>query len=352
MEKKIDLDQYMTEENCRRLEQNQIKPYLENLNSKLMQLSEVLTREMDEFVSQYISVVKDTIECLKLKHELSGPDKVDFSLTIDPTYSGFPTVKDFYLLEKDKEQAKATLKILPGKKRIIDSLRDAVLKGKPATEAQIQLKRRRYYAKLKRTNLLKPYHLNEPKLVKVDKQKRKRYYTLEWSCIETGSNMPVFYRMYFTQNMSSSPLENTNAGLETYPMMTRYGMMNLRTIAQKIDIDNADIHPRLINKYIIGPYHNSVTKNCQELDDILEDEKESVLKFTVEAVASQYTRTNKTVWQKILGRVSEKEVFGPIDDSDRRMIAPFKIKQKLGDKDEHGKKCKIYAVTQDGGIIG
>ena len=122
MEEQRELKLDLGEENLRRLTPEQIIPYFTKLSSRLSQLSEIATREQDEFVTDYINVVKNTLDCLFLKHQLGGEDKVDFSLTIDPSDSGFPTPKDFYLLEKDKEKAKQILGILPSRENIIEEV--------------------------------------------------------------------------------------------------------------------------------------------------------------------------------------------------------------------------------------
>jgi len=352
MGKKIDLKRFGTkEENIRKLEPEQVKPYLDGLNKRLTELSKILVREDDEFVCHYIAIVQETMNCLALKHELAGPDQMDFSLTIDPTESGFPTVKDFYLLEKDKENAESALANLPPKDEITDMIRNNVLRSRSPEHGQILLKRHNYYSKLLETNLLKEYHLNEPKFI--EEKNRKRSFTLEWCNIERGYNVPIFYRMYLYQDASYYPLDKEPSDkLKTIIYQSHYGMMDLRTLVSIIDKELDEIHPKLIYKYVIGPYHNSVTWNTEELDKILgSSDEQSILKFRKEAVASTMVRKFGGRIRKWLGKQIEKEIYGPLDDSDKRMIVPFRVKQKLGDKDEYEKPCKVYGVTKEGDII-
>jgi hypothetical protein len=191
---KIDLSRYSSgEENLKRLEPDEIRPYLGGLNRRLTELSTILAGEGHDFVSRYIAIVQETVHCLQLKHELEGEDRLDFSLTIDPSDSGFPTVRDFYFLEKDRVKAEPALSALPPREEIIETIRDQVLRGRPPTNGQVLLKRHNYYTKVKETNLLREYYLDNPKYA--GQEGRKRFYILEWSCIERGSNVPVFYRM-------------------------------------------------------------------------------------------------------------------------------------------------------------
>ena len=75
------------------------------------------------------------------------------------------------------------------------------------------------------------------------------------------------------------------------------------------------------------------------------------MKFRIEAVSSEYVKRFGGPLRKLFGMEIEKEVYGPLDEGDRRMIAPFKIKQRLRNKDERGDRCSIYGVTEGGDII-
>ena len=142
-----------TEENIKTLKSEEISPYLDRLIKSLNCLSVIRTREGDKFVAPYLSIVKDTTECLILKHKLSGLEQVDFSLTIDPSDSGFPTTKDFYLLEKNKEEAASSLKTLPKREGIIEIIRDAVLTSRQPAHGQILLQRYNFFSKLSKTKI-------------------------------------------------------------------------------------------------------------------------------------------------------------------------------------------------------
>src|SRR3989344_3071850 len=116
------------EENIKRLDHSQTQPYLGRLHERLLHLRTVLGREQkDACIIPYLNIVITSIAGLQAKHVLNGQDQIDFSLTIDPTNSGFPTFKDFYLLEKTQEQAASALQQLPSRPQIIESIADAVL---------------------------------------------------------------------------------------------------------------------------------------------------------------------------------------------------------------------------------
>ncbi len=352
MSEKVDLSVFSEDENVKKLKADEISPYLKSLYTRLGQLSDILKREEDGFIVPYLSVIRNSIGCLNLKHELQGKDMIDFTLSIDPTDSGFPTVRDFYLLEKDQQGAAEELQRYPDKKEIIEMIRDRVLKGRDPIDPQVILRRYNYFSKIAKTKLLHEYQLG--RAVCSGEENRRRLYTVQWNCIERGTNIPVFYRMYLEQDNSDYALEDSSPGLlETLIYQTQYGATDLRTILYTIDRELDGIHPKLGYKYTIGPFfYPGITRNNEDLEKLLGGcESDGVLKFRIEAVASQWIKKVGNMLRRMLGTEIEKEVFGPLDDSDRRMIVPFGIKQKLGNRDETGNPCRIYGVTSEGEII-
>jgi len=355
LEKAVDLSTFADiGDNVKRLRTDEIELYLTRLNQSLTHLSQVLTKEGDEFVAPFLGVVKNSIECLILKHAIQGQDQIDFSLTIDPTHCGFPTVKDFYLLEKDKENAKKVLEQLPSRDDIVDAIRQSILNGRSLVNAQMLLRRFNYYSRVLGVELLKEYNIREPQ--QVGEESGKRLYTLEWNCIERDSHLPVFYRMYFTHDKRREPLHREpNKALETRIYQSQFGMTDLRTLVRVINDEIDEINPKLIYKYVIGPFYSSLTMNSPEINKMLDGTKDAyILKFRVERVASISVRRFNAggFLNRLLGITVEKQVYGPLDNTDCRMIVPFSVKQNHGNCDERGNPCRVYAVTQDGDTVG
>ncbi|VVB78987.1 Uncharacterised protein [uncultured archaeon] len=333
--------------------------YLDRLNTRLGHLSQILTLEGNEggeFVIPYIEVVKNSIEALKLKYQLQGQDRVDFALTIACRNSGFPTEKDLYMLERNKSESGEVLNCLPSRDGIVNSIRNAILRNDSVVNSQTLLKRFNFYSMIDKTNLLNEFHLNEPKLAK--EQNGRRMYTLEWSCIERTSKVPVLYRMYLTQNKRFEPLEEkSNKQLETIIYQTHFGFFDIGAFARHIDNEIEEVHPKLLEKYTIGPFYNSLTENSPEMNQLLYGvEEPSVLKFTIERVMSERVRQygGNTLFDRLINIISkkktEREVFGPVD-SETKMIVPFRLKQELGNNDEYGNSCRVYGITKGGDIV-
>ena len=202
-------------------------------------------------------------------------------------------------------------------------------------------------------------HQNEPKLI--DEDRDKRAYVIEWTAIEKGINVPVLYVMYLTQNRRSIPLEKReNPTLDFFIYQSQNGIVDLRSLVCQMDQAIEDIRPKLIYKYIIGPYHDGLTNNTPEITNLFDGVDEpSMLRFRIEAVASQYQRRMMGRFGKIfgdeisriLGFETVKEVYGPLDNYDRRIIVPFGVKQIMGNKDEMGNPSQVYGITKGGEII-
>ena len=345
--------------NIKALDREQVKSYISRLNCRIEQLSTILVSDERKFVAPYLKILGSTLECLALKYSLPSEDQVDFSLTISPTNSGFPTVQDFYFLQKDKQSADDYIQQLPDEQSLIEEIRNSILKDRSASTPQVLLQRLRYFSKLKETKLLEENHQNEPKLI--DEDRDKRSYVVEWTAIEKGINVPVLYVMYLTQNRRSIPLEKReNPTLDFFIYQSQNGIVDLRSLVCQMDHAIEDIRPKLIYKYIIGPYHDGLTNNTPEITNLFDGVDEpSMLRFRIEAVASQYQRRMigklgrifGDEISRILGFETVKEVYGPLDNYDRRIIVPFGVKQIMGNKDEMGNPSQVYGITKGGEII-
>lgn len=336
----------------KQIPEEKIHNYLGNLMWQLQNLVRVLKREEDEIAIPYVETWQSTLEGLALKHSLVGQDRISFSLTIVPENSGFPTVSDIYLLQQDKEEAEKSLKEFPEREDIIENIRDAILRKASIVRAQTVLRRHSFYTFVKNAGLINSYELKRPSGGEVD---GKRWFTLEWNCIETDTQLPVFYKMSLTQDMKYSAFDKTpNDLLETNLYRDTFhlgGQTNLQVLVRTIDNEIEEIHPQMIEKYTLGPFYDNNTENSEEVKKIFEGiENPSMLKFKKESVVTQGQRNHGNCWDKIRGRKTKREIFGPVD-SQSKIIVPFRIRQRIGNSDEYGNSCQVYGITRDGEVM-
>ena len=141
--------------------------------------------------------------------------------------------------------------------------------------------------------------------------------------------------------------------LETIIYQTQSGELSLGHLGRILDENIQDIHPKMLYRYKVGPFYNRQTENTPEMNALLKDSEEpSVLKFTVEKVISERVKNHYVNWfDRFKGKKDIREVFSPVD-SETKMIVPFRLKQKLRNRDEYGNPFKVYAVTMEGDVIG
>ncbi len=327
--------------------------YLGRLNARLDQLSTLLAREDDNVALPFMQALIRSVELLGLKHQVQGEDKVDFDLTISAKDSGLPTERDLYSLRKNREEATQTLKSLPARKEVISRLRKAILHGIREEPYQNQLRRLNFFKELAGTDFtFAGYHFSAPQALEDEGERRK--YNVTWFCIERGTKLPVFYRMCLDQDRSAAPLEKgRNARLETVIYQTVMGPLDIGAFARAVDNEIAEVHPKLVEKYTVGPFYDRLTENSGEMSELLKaDDEGTALKFSISRVVSERVTQYGGAWYDyLLGRKTEREVFSRVFCKEG-MIVPFRAVQNMKGKDEYRNPCKIYGVTKGGEIIG
>ena len=329
------------------LEGDEASNYLDGINLRLGNLLNLFSMENQVSVLPYIERLIQSNNCLSHKHKLNGFDKLDFSLTIDHNNSGFPTTKDYLLLEINKKNSKEVLDILPNRNAIIEKLRNAIFRSDSPLTYQAQLMKQSFYSALNETDLIQSFEISPEELISEEGKRRK--YTISWNCLERGSNLPVFYRLCFLQS------ENGDFNIKNFPTLETifYQLQSghdIGLIVKEIDKTIPKIHPKMMEKYRIGPYYDLNTNNTPELQYLIDECGEPILKFSVEKILSEGIKKYGNLWDLMVGNKTEMENFGPVD-KEIRMIVPYRVKQMLKGKDENGNPAVIYGVTKKGEII-
>lgn len=332
------------------IENGNAVPYLQRLNARLGQLSTIFEREETDYILPFMNVLRRTVELLQLKHQLIGNNKIDFDLTLFSNDSGFPSERDLFSLQKNKDEADAILGSTLSRDEIIDRIRKAILNGVSVEAYQNMLRRYNFFNGLANTDMLfKGYHYETPKFVKAEG--KRRFYNVDWFCLERATRLPVFYRMCLEQDRNATPLEDCpNPRLETVVYQTQMGFHNSGTFARTIDNEVDEVHPKLIEKYTIGPFYDTITDNSPEMRRLI-DSDNSILKFSITGVLSERVTQYGNWIDYLIRRKTERESFSPVF-TETKMIVPFKLKQSLGNRDETDHQCKVYGITKGGDIVG
>jgi len=373
MEGNFDLQRFIKDasENIRRLDVPEIPTYFDDLEARIGNVVEVLKEESTpdfnhEFLATGLNSLLATVRCLRLKHSMEGEDRVDFPPTIQPYNSGFPNVREFHLIEADKQKSKEVLASLPKQKSLLETIRWKILANEPIEHEQLLLKRSLYFTKVSETDLFPAIKMTSPQPQFVKEENGKRFYTLDWHGIQASPTVPALYRMWFTQDARYAQLHNDSErsgkqipDLESFVQESRLGVLDLKTFVWRLDQAVDELHPKEIRKYTIGPFFNSLTDNHSEMQEAFDSfEDPSALKYQVEMVISVdiHRKIFRNSWELakafVKGKPAEKEIYSDIKLMGRGMIVPLRVKQNLkGDFDEFGNKCKIYGVTSKGEIV-
>ncbi|MDD5192039.1 MAG: hypothetical protein PHH54_01630 [Candidatus Nanoarchaeia archaeon] len=366
---KIDLQKLLetTEDpqDCKHLNPEEIKPYLTRLQQRLSNLNTILSRNSqketdNEFAIPFIKQIKDSLDCFALKYLVNGEDQIDFALSINTINCGFPTVANFSYLERDKQRAKDILdNQLSKREKIISKIRANIMEGQPILHEQILLQRHNYFSKVMSTNLLPSLSVNTKDPEYCGTKDGRRNYFIDWSCIEAGLNVPVFYRMWFTQDAKFNPLHDEKGKKkEKHQLLTyfiqesRRGIEDLREFVIHVDKKIDEIHPKQIRKYTVGPYYDKLTLNNSELENAFDNvNNASALRFTAEMVLSvdvtKMQRTLDYIAHFFTNKKIENEVYSDVKLMKYALIVPMRVKQKLKRGcDEHENPCEVYGVTE------
>ncbi len=333
------------------LEQQDSLSYISRLYSRLEDLSLIFKNEEDNFIIPYVELLKNSFKGLYLKYQLPEEKKIDFDLIINPFNSGYPTLKDFIALNENKKKAKENLDSIPKKEDILEIIKSGVMHGIAIDEAQDMLRRYNFYNFIDRNELF-DYNAS-PFTSYIKKEGSRRFYTLSWGNLDWLWKVPVYYHMCFQQDSRNDPFELNKVNvLKGLILQTKNSHVDLNILAQQIDSNVEEIHPKVIERFTLGPYFDGLTKNPEEIHALFNGDAEpSLQKFIRERATSEREKPYGGLWEKMWGKKTVREVFS-VTYSETRMVVPFRIKQKLGNYDEKGNPCKIYGIKNDGGIVG
>ncbi len=349
----------------RRLDSTQAVPYFNRLIKKVTEfkgvIGEISTEQFDHsFLSPSLDFLIDSLDCLRLKHATEGEDRIDFQPTILPFESGFPTFKDFYYLDKDREQAQEVLAQLPTQPALLNTMKWKIKAGEPIAHEQILLKRNLYYSKLLETKTLPGEGVVPGQLEFRGTNNQKRFYAIDWCSLQSSPAVPVFYKMWFTQNENFPALHaegdkpaTPNPKLEDFIQQTKSGIEGLKSFATRLNQSIEEIHPKEVRKYTLGPFYDSVTSNSEQMIKAFEGcQDPSALKFKVELALSVdirrrvFRNTLEHIKAVVTQRPMEYEIYSEAQLMHEGLIVPTRIKQNLrGDHNEYGNPCRVYGIN-------
>ena len=359
--------------NVRRLEHAETGPYLDGLKTRLVDLYRVLLAPErlgfltpgDERVDSrpeagyFVGKLLAFVDCLKLKFQVQERESESLQLAIDPTGSGFPHLRDLWFYNEDHAAASRVLKRLDHA-AIIASAEDKLFRGLRPVEEQRLKARYDYYRLIQSSHHLRDFELLEPVCLKA--LPAERLYRLDAYAFDPRYNVFLFLTTVFVlrgrQRLEpywADPPGRLGHGAAPLieARLREAAVQPVELLARHLD-SIPDLAVKLVKRYAIGPYHCRFTDDPDETQRLVSGAEAGILRFHVETVLSRGRRSDpsllRRVWSGLQGERNTSQVFSPATRQNY-LIAPFHIKQRLGDKDELGIAATIFGVTNTGDIV-
>jgi len=332
-----------------------VVPYCDALGDRLSYLGAALGSEQKEgrisiaacdATRAFLHELRATLMVLALKHGRQLLDIEPVPLTIDPTESGMPTMKDFWQLHEDRDHAQAQLEQIPQREALIEQTIDTIFAGRRPIKQQILWLQRAYMERLGATPVVTEFRQLPP--IRLSDKRGDRLYAVSWTGIIRSVNLFECTTLHFVER-GGWHVTGGAADLRSLIDDIAGGRHTLQEIIGLLN-EAAWIVPQAIERVTIGPYHHQWTQN----DELVErafaaanGQEPFVLRCTIERAAT--TRTAKRSTMDVLfGRVPMET--GP-SVRYKVLLVPLAIKQQLGDADEDNQPCAVYGVSKDGDLV-
>jgi hypothetical protein len=342
-------------QNTRMLPDEAAVAYCDTLGDRLGWLGAALAEEQKEgrlslaglkAAQIFLHEIRATVLVMALKHGRQLLDVEPVPLTIDPTESGMPTFKDFWMLRDDRDHAEEQLRLIPTREQLVADAADAIYNGRRPIKQQILWLQRAYMERLAATPVVADFRQGEP--VRLGAQKSDRLHAISWTGVIHSVNLFECVTLHFEEHGAwhvtggiaelRNLVDNLAGGRHTLPEMI--GLIN----------EAPWVAPRAIERVTIGPYHHKWTANDQLILRAFASDTGAepwMLHATIERAATTKQSKRSTV-DVLFGR--EPMEAGP-SVLYRVLLVPLAIKQLLGDADEDGQPCAVYGVSKDGDLV-
>ena len=206
------------------------------------------------------------VDCLKLKFRLQEKEAATLPLTIDPSGSGFPHLRDLWFYNEDHVLADKVLNSIDHED-IVEAAREKLFKGEHPEEEQLLKTRYDYYRLIKASHHLHDFELLPPKCLKTTSQ--GRLYRMDAYILDGRYNVFLFLNLVFSLSGKQrlEPYWNPPVGRRGHPAapllearLREAGVQPLELLARHLQ-SIPGLAPKLLKRYTIGPYHNTLTNN-------------------------------------------------------------------------------------------
>ncbi len=240
--------------------------------------------------------------------------------------SGFPVYQNVLELEKDRKTADERLSAIPDADVLREEMADFILRQKAfPIDLQARMAERLYLQEIGKGELFSPFILPETVHVSVNPKTQRPAYGVTWAAFDGSKMLPVLYSLV-TEDSSAKIaqlLVTKNGALndEVEIPLPVGGLLNPElakrfdefaesnsaysltpiTIAKNLDQDFADLHPKRLQRAVLGPFYSAgITENNARVNEILSKVRKPqnawILTWTVQEVFSKNEKPAKNGW--------------------------------------------------------
>ncbi|NOK63847.1 MAG: hypothetical protein GFH27_549357n14 [Chloroflexi bacterium AL-W] len=332
-----------------------IVPYCDDLHQRLCWLDKVLEAEYKEghlsraaqkTTATFLQELCVTIAVLALKHGRQLLEVEPLPLTIDPTESGMPTFKDFWLLQEDRERAQQRLTHIPERAEVIDQAIEAIYGGHRPLKQQMLWLERSYLEQLANTPVVTDFR--QMPTLRLSKKRGDQLFVTSWTGIIRSRNLFECTTLHFTERSGW----HITGGQKDLMKLIDSIANGRHQLHETVGLLNQApwIVPRTLERITIGPYHHQWTQNddfIKHIFDASHSPSPFMLRATIERIATTGA-AKRMPMDRLFGR--EPMEVGP-NVCHRVLLVPLAMKQYLGDTDEEGQPCTVYGVSQEGDLV-
>ncbi len=268
-----------------------------------------------KILTRYVAALGYTFRALSMKYLMAGRDTGRFFgvLEMDRVESGFPVFNELLVMANDAAQAAKHLENMADTETLKDEMLRKILGEREIpTKLQFALSQRLYYEELLRGDLF--WARNDPQAIWLgDAGERRRRYLLHWAVYDSMVNLPTIYLMEVEDSGRTALPKDERRWPEAqaHLMGQSVGGLKLLTIARGFDEDFADLHPKRLRRFHLGPmYSHAYTQQSGPLREVLRDARapegqDWALAWTVEELESERVSEARAGWFSTV----EREVF-------------------------------------------
>jgi hypothetical protein len=328
-----------------------------------MQAEGALSKHDVEILSAYIGALAASFRALGHKYLMTGRETgaLSGSLTIDRIDSGFPVFRELLLMANDAQQAQRHLSGMAAADALKDQMVRQILTDLTVpTRLQFALSQRLYYQALAEGELF--WATNDPVAHWTgDLSRDRRRFTLHWGVYDSQENLPNIYLMEVEDDGGLALPHDTRRWPEVQRHLVAQSVAGLKllTIAQGFDTDFADLHPKRLRRFHLGPlYSATYTLQTGPLREVLGEAggDDWALAWTVETLESERVDTEKGWFSS-----TEREIFAldPVRGAEtgatrteRALILPSRPYQVLAERNPPGfAGVRKFVVSPQGRVL-